>query len=151
MASKTSLTSSNLSSFRAVEKILSKNFQMSVKAWASNRLPYMTGTHSIAFFAISDRYKLLTFFFSPSLRQCPKRTHIRPWWQIYFYQKGKALFSSTNSYKPVTFLMSNVFFLLLFGCLTVNFGPLLRGQPHSSYFDHCVLSLWFWPRSTGAS
>ena len=28
---------------------------------------------------------------------------------------------------------------MLFGCPTINFGPLLRGQPHSSNVNHCVL------------
>ena len=31
------------------------------------------------------------------------------------------------------------FFELLFGCPATNFGPLLRGQPHSPDVNHCVL------------
>ena len=31
-----------------------------------------------------------------------------------------------------------IFFKLLFGRLTANFGPLSRGQSHSLYVNHCV-------------
>ena len=40
--------------------------------------------------------------------------------------------------------MKNVFFYLLFGFPTANFGPLSRGQPHSSNVNHC--SLHFQPQ-----
>ena len=32
------------------------------------------------------------------------------------------------------------FFLMLFGCLPANFGPLLRGQPYSPDVNHYILS-----------
>ena len=44
----------------------------------------------------------------------------------------------TNLYSTV------YFFKLLFGCPTVNFGLLLKGQPYSPDFSHCVLH--FWPK-----
>ena len=36
----------------------------------------------------------------------------------------------------------HIFFYLPLGCLSVNFGPLLRRQPHSPDLNHCVLSIF---------
>ena len=38
------------------------------------------------------------------------------------------------------YLVITVFFFLLFGCPTANFGPLSRWRPHLSDVNHCVLS-----------
>ena len=39
---------------------------------------------------------------------------------------------------------------LLFGCPMANFGPLLRGQPHSPDVNHCVFT-YLTKMSSGAS
>ena len=50
-----------------------------------------------------------------------------------------------NNLKVVIMHCSRIFFYsfyLLFGCLTANFGPLLRGQHHVPKVNHCVLSMF---------
>ena len=37
------------------------------------------------------------------------------------------------------FISEGLFFQLVFGCPTANFGPLPRGQPHSPDLNHCIL------------
>ena len=46
------------------------------------------------------------------------------------------------------YLVITVFFFLLFGCPTANFGPLSRWRPHLSDVNHCVLSVVY-AKATG--
>ena len=41
--------------------------------------------------------------------------------------------------KDIICPVNSLFFLLLFGCPAVNFGPFSRGQAHPPDVNHCVL------------
>ena len=39
------------------------------------------------------------------------------------------------------YINRDTFFYLLFGCPTANFRPLLRGQPHSTNLNQCIIQV----------
>ena len=47
----------------------------------------------------------------------------------------------SNQHFVFKVVLADLFFKLLFGCPTTNFGPLLRRKPHSPNVNHCVLHI----------
>ena len=62
------------------------------------------------------------------------------WWYILTVNWRKIGFVRLlcQQFWKIIFRFKVFFFKLLLGCPTANFGPLSRGQPHSSDVNHCV-------------
>ena len=85
---------------------------------------------------------------------CCKRSRFSCYSSFYLFHQNEtsSLFNmwGFTTILQVSLNKSMIFFQLLLGCPTANFGPLSKGQPHSFNVNHCVVT-FSTQRSLGAS